>query len=116
MAVWMPVTEVPRSWATVAMDTFMTELSSAMRNWPEARVTRMAPEAAPATATGAGAVLFAIGVLLPSSRPHGVERGLGQARALALSPSNSSGVIAPESSSDLALAIWSAGVFAAPEP
>jgi hypothetical protein len=34
MAVWMPVTVVPRSLATVAIETFMTELSSVMRNCP----------------------------------------------------------------------------------
>jgi hypothetical protein len=32
MAVWIPVTVVPTSLATVAIETFMTELSSAMRN------------------------------------------------------------------------------------
>ncbi len=32
MAPWTPVTVVLRSSATVAMETFMTELSSAMRN------------------------------------------------------------------------------------
>jgi hypothetical protein len=32
MAVWIPVTEVPTSSATVAIDTFMTELSRIMRN------------------------------------------------------------------------------------
>src|SRR5829696_9948591 len=36
----MPVTVVPTSLATVAMDTFITELSSVIRNWPAARVTR----------------------------------------------------------------------------
>ena len=48
MAVWMPVIVVPRSLATVAMDTFITELSRVMRNWPAARVgrTRPAPVAA----------------------------------------------------------------------
>src|SRR6187200_1448626 len=49
MAVWMPVTVVPRSSATVAMDTFITELSSVIRNWPEARVSRT-PLAAPVAA------------------------------------------------------------------
>ena len=33
MAVWMPVTVVPRSAATVAMDTFITALSRIMMNW-----------------------------------------------------------------------------------
>ena len=32
MAVWMPVTVVLTSSATVAMDTFITELSSVIRN------------------------------------------------------------------------------------
>src|SRR5437667_250050 len=44
----MPVTVVPTSSATVAIDTFMTELSSVIRNWPVASVTRtsVAPSAA----------------------------------------------------------------------
>ena len=33
MALWIPVTVVPRSSATVAIETFITELSSAIRNW-----------------------------------------------------------------------------------
>ena len=32
IAVWMPVMVVPRSAATVAIDTFITELSSVIRN------------------------------------------------------------------------------------
>ena len=32
IAVWMPVIVVPRSAATVAIDTFITELSSVIRN------------------------------------------------------------------------------------
>ena len=32
IAVWMPVTVVPTSLATVAIDTFITELSSVIRN------------------------------------------------------------------------------------
>lgn len=32
MAPWIPVTVVPTSSATVAIETFMTELSSAIRN------------------------------------------------------------------------------------
>jgi hypothetical protein len=32
MAVWIPVTVVPTSLATVAIDTFMTELSRVIRN------------------------------------------------------------------------------------
>src|SRR6185503_12138547 len=41
----MPVTSVPTSFATVAIDTFMTELSRVMRNWPAARVIRTVLEA-----------------------------------------------------------------------
>ena len=47
IAVWIPVTVVPTSWATVAIDTFMTELSRTIRNWPAARVTRTIPAADP---------------------------------------------------------------------
>src|SRR5215218_8841823 len=36
----MPVTVVPTSLATVAIDTFITELSSVIRNWPDASVSR----------------------------------------------------------------------------
>ena len=43
MAVWMPVTVVPTSLATVAIETFMTEVSRAMRNWPAESVNRMSP-------------------------------------------------------------------------
>src|ERR671911_2349322 len=51
MAVWMPVTSVPRSSATVAMDTFMTELSSVIRNCPAASVSSVAPPADAAVVT-----------------------------------------------------------------
>src|SRR5262245_44511872 len=40
IAPWMPVTVVPTSLATVAIETFITELSSVMRNWPAASVNR----------------------------------------------------------------------------
>src|SRR6478735_6019943 len=39
----MPVTVVPTSLATVAIATFMTELSRVIRNWPDARVSRTTP-------------------------------------------------------------------------
>src|SRR5215204_3873938 len=48
----MPVTVVPTSLATVAIDTFMTELSSVIRNWPVASV-RSTTEAPLARAAGA---------------------------------------------------------------
>src|SRR6478735_3329840 len=44
IAVWIPVTVVPTSSATCAMDTFITELSRVIRNCPEARVSRTNPE------------------------------------------------------------------------
>src|SRR6476646_3665580 len=52
IAVWMPVIVVPRSAATVGMDTFITELSSVIRNWLAASTarTRPAPERAGAAA------------------------------------------------------------------
>jgi hypothetical protein len=45
IAVWIPVTVVPTSFATVAIDTFITELSSVMRNWPAAKVNSTIPDA-----------------------------------------------------------------------
>src|SRR3954451_12556565 len=52
IAPWIPVTVVPTSFATVAIDTFITELSRAIRNCPAASVnsTSVAP---PARAEGA---------------------------------------------------------------
>src|SRR5580704_17669454 len=44
MAVWMPVSAVVRSLATYWIDTFMTELSSVMRNWADAKTTRTKPD------------------------------------------------------------------------
>ncbi len=48
IAPWIPVTVVPTSSATVAIETFITELSSVIRNWPAASVSRtsVAPLAA----------------------------------------------------------------------
>ena len=39
IAVWIPVTVVPTSLATVAIETFITELSRVIKNWPAASVT-----------------------------------------------------------------------------
>jgi hypothetical protein len=41
IAPWIPVTVVPTSLATVAIETFITELSSVIRNWPDASVRSM---------------------------------------------------------------------------
>src|SRR5262245_22107142 len=43
IAVWTPVTVVPTSLATWAMETFMTELSSVIRNCPDASVSSTMP-------------------------------------------------------------------------
>ena len=51
MAVWIPVMVVPRSSATVAIETFMTELSSAIRNCPAHNVRSTVPATAPACST-----------------------------------------------------------------
>ena len=40
IAVWMPVTVVPTSLATVAIDTFITDVSSVIKNCAEASVSR----------------------------------------------------------------------------
>src|SRR3954451_20183735 len=45
IAVWMPVTVVPRSFATVAIAVFMTVVSSAITNWPAASVSSTMPVA-----------------------------------------------------------------------
>ena len=45
IAVWIPVTVVPRSLATVAIAVFITVVSSAMTNWPAASVIRTMPDA-----------------------------------------------------------------------
>jgi hypothetical protein len=63
IAVWMPVTVVPTSLATVAIDTFITDVSSVIRNCAEANVTSTteaalltaAPVATPGSADIAGA-------------------------------------------------------------
>src|SRR5215467_5095968 len=59
IAVWIPVTVVPTSLATVAIDTFMTELSSVIRNCADASVsstTPVAPAAAPSARAGPASV------------------------------------------------------------
>ena len=63
MAVWMPVTVVPTSLATVAMDTFMTELSRVIRNCPAARVSRTSPVP---LAAASGARLLTASASIPS--------------------------------------------------
>ncbi len=60
IAVWIPVTVVPTSSATWAMETFITELSRVMTNCPAASVSRtiwLADFTVPAPAATAGASL-----------------------------------------------------------
>src|SRR5215475_8820803 len=56
MAAWIPVTVVPTSLATVAIDTFMTELSSVIKNCAEASVSSTAPAAPAAPSAAAGPI------------------------------------------------------------
>ena len=56
-AVWIPVTVVPTSLATVAMATFITELSSVIRNWPEPSVIRTRPAPCPAALSAPRSVI-----------------------------------------------------------
>src|SRR6266540_1833514 len=67
----MPVTVVPTSSATVAIETFITELSSVIRNWPAASVsrTRVAP---PARGTGVASEVAVTGAIL--SQPGNAHR------------------------------------------
>ena len=65
IAVWIPVTVVPRSLATVAIAVFITVVSSAITNWPAASVTSTMPVA------GCGP---------PSSRRHARTIFSGRAR------------------------------------
>ncbi len=62
IAVWIPVTVVPTSLATVAIDTFITDESSVIRNWPTASVysTILLPEARtdPGAATAAASAMW----------------------------------------------------------
>jgi len=57
IAVCIPVMVVPRSAATVGIDTFITELSRVIRNWLLASTARTSPAPADfAAAVGAGEV------------------------------------------------------------
>src|SRR4029077_11611608 len=59
----MPVTVVPTSFATSSIETFITELSSVIRNWPAASVNRTSCE--PDAALVAVAA-FAVAILATS--------------------------------------------------
>src|SRR5690349_419878 len=66
MAVWMPVIVVPTSLATVAIAVFITVVSSAMTNCPEASVASTRVEA-----FARASPLAAVAVTAPRSRPAG---------------------------------------------
>src|SRR4029450_8860224 len=57
IAPWIPVTVVPTSLATVAMETFITEVSSVIRNCPIARVSRTTEAAFVLVGVAAAAVV-----------------------------------------------------------
>src|SRR5437868_2136797 len=80
MAVWIPVTVVPTSWATVAIDTFITELSSVMRNCAAASVSKTLP--APFAAVVV-APTCSIRRMLPASAWRRVHQLGGHDQALA---------------------------------
>jgi hypothetical protein len=86
IAVWIPVTSVPTSSATVAIATFITDVSNVIRNWPAASVpsTSVAPACAPDRFAGA----LALSLMGASSlRRHGVSnRGAPAARARSHQP------------------------------
>src|SRR6476661_1793915 len=69
IAVWMPVTVVPTSLATVAIDTFMTDVSSVMRNCAEAKVRSTTDAARDASALVTAAESVDIGGSV--TRTHG---------------------------------------------
>src|SRR5829696_2168092 len=75
IAVWMPVIVVPRSLATVAIDTFMTDESSAIRNCAAQSVRRTAD---PAFCAVPAAADDDIAATLPGQHTPGVDTaGLG---------------------------------------
>jgi hypothetical protein len=70
IAVCMPLMVVPRSSATYAIDTFMTELSRAIRNWPVASMAKTVPlpETLVAVAVALWPVAAAFIVAAPSAQ------------------------------------------------
>src|SRR6478735_393179 len=102
MAVWMPVIVVSRSLATVAIDTFMTELSRVMRNWAVANVMSTAPAAAVAAVLAVLGVLAGsvIGSSRPDPRAHEVTRFLGATSAAVRDRGGTVGALGPEGVSD----------------
>src|SRR5436190_4295629 len=76
----MPVTVVPTSFATVAIDTFITELSSVIRNCPAASVSRTS--AAPRSRVeGTAASELPTALILPWAVEESKSRGQIHARS-----------------------------------
>src|SRR5436190_23963135 len=73
IAPWIPVTVVPTSSATVAIETFITDVSSVIRNCPAASVSRTT-DAALALADGAAAAV----VIRRSSPSQAVDGDRGE--------------------------------------
>jgi hypothetical protein len=71
IAVWIPVTVVPTSLATVAIETFITELSSVIRNCAAASVISTVPEAFAVCSGAVGTVIRSLflGPLIGSGKP-----------------------------------------------
>src|SRR6266513_2053319 len=67
----MPVTVVPTSRATVAIDTFITELSSVIKNWAAASVSRTVPVRLPWRPTALATRPPYAGLSPPSPRLRG---------------------------------------------
>jgi hypothetical protein len=65
IAPWIPVTVVPTSFATVAIETFITELSSVIRNCPAASVIRTS--VAPLARAGIAAASLVMGRFSPGA-------------------------------------------------
>jgi hypothetical protein len=116
IAPWIPVTVVPTSFATVAIETFITDVSSVMRNCPDASVS--STSVAPLARTEGAIHALVTSAIYSEARPpakgvatgrSGRTRGAGrQARAFCLSASNSAWLMAPLSSSALAFSISAA--------
>ncbi len=70
IAVWMPVTVVSRSLATVAIDTFITDESRIITNCAAASVSRTAFAAAPAAPSVPAVVELAIVLPAPGVVEH----------------------------------------------
>src|SRR5215204_2594489 len=87
IAPWIPVTVVPTSLATVAIDTFMTELSSVIRNCPDASVRRTSVAPVVRAAGAFATVLTAEAYLRPT--PEGRTRRPQWTRAAGRPPTPS---------------------------